>query len=62
VAIEIANSPNKLMEIKKRLADNRLTTPLFNTQLLAKHLEAAYMEMYRRYQADLVPEHIYVQN
>ncbi|MGZ5602068.1 MAG: tetratricopeptide repeat protein [Methylobacter sp.] len=62
VAIEIANSPNKLMEIKKRLADNRVTTPLFNTQLLAKHLEAAYMEMYRRYQADLVPEHIYVQN
>ena len=62
LAIELALNPEKLKGIKTRLIDNRLTTPLFNTPLFTHHIEAAYSEMYSRYQADLVPEHFYVKD
>ena len=58
LAIELAMNPKKLAEIKLRLVDNRLTTPLFDTPLFAKNLEATYMKMYERYQADLQRVHI----
>ena len=48
----------KLTDIKLKLARNRLTTPLFDTPLFTKNLEAAYIKMYERYQADLSPDHI----
>ena len=47
---------------KRKLADNRLTTPLFDTQLYTKHIEAAYTAIYERYQAGLAPDHIIVPN
>ena len=52
--------PEKLAAIKRKLASNRLTAPLFDTQLFTKHIEAAYAAMYERYQAELPPDHIYV--
>jgi predicted O-linked N-acetylglucosamine transferase (SPINDLY family) len=58
LAIELAMNPQKLVAIKLKLANNRLTTALFNTPLFTKNLEAAYSEMYQRYQADLPPDHI----
>ena len=62
MAIDLATHPEKLAAIKRKLAENRLTTPLFDTKLFTKHLEAAYTTMYERYQADLAPDHIVVQN
>lgn len=59
-AIELARHPVKLADIKQKLAINRLTTPLFDTPLYAKHLEAAYTAMHARYHADLPLDHIYV--
>ncbi|MBU3579232.1 tetratricopeptide repeat protein [Polynucleobacter sp. 73C-SIWE] len=58
LAIELALNHQKLADIKLRLANNRLTAPLFDTPLFTKNLEAAYIAMYERYQADLEPEHI----
>ncbi len=58
LAIELAKNPQKLAEIKKKLAENRLTAPLFDTPLFTKNLEAAYIAMMERYQADLQPDHI----
>ena len=58
LAIELALNPKKLADIKLKLANNRLTTPLFDTPLFAKHLEAVYIEMNRRYHADLELAHI----
>lgn len=58
LAIDLATDPQKLAELKRRLADNRLNTPLFNTPLFTKHLEATYIKMYERYQNDLPPDHI----
>lgn len=58
LAIELALNLKKLTDIKLKLANNRLTAPLFDTPLFTKSLEAAYVEMYERYQLDLEPEHI----
>jgi protein O-GlcNAc transferase len=62
VAIDLATHPEKLATVKRKLADNRLTTPLFNTKLFTKHIEAAYTAMYERYQTGLPPDHIIVPN
>lgn len=62
LAIELATNPDKLRKIKQKLVHNRLTTTLFDIQLFTKHIEAAYREIYERNQADLAPEHIYVQD
>jgi predicted O-linked N-acetylglucosamine transferase (SPINDLY family) len=59
-AIELAINPEKLAAIKHRLANNRITTSLFDTQLYARHIEAAYRAMYERYQANVQPDHIHV--
>ena len=62
LAIELATNPEKLARIKRTLADNRLTTPLFDTKLFTKHIEAAYSAMYERHKAGLAPDHIVIQN
>src|SRR5208337_4939606 len=59
LAIELATNADRLAEIKQKLAKNRLATPLFDTKLFTKHIEAAYTTMYERYHADLPPSHIY---
>jgi predicted O-linked N-acetylglucosamine transferase (SPINDLY family) len=59
-AIELAMHSNKLHEIKSKIERNRLTTPLFNTEIFAKHIEAAYEAMHNRYQAGLPPSVIVV--
>jgi protein O-GlcNAc transferase len=57
-AIALALNPKKLADIKSKLANNRSTSPLFDTPLFTKNLEAAYTKMYERYLADLPPESI----
>ena len=60
LAIALAKNPEKLAEVKARLVTNRLTMPLFNTPLFTQNIEAAYKQMYERYQADLPPDHFFV--
>ena len=60
MAIDLATHPEKLAVIKRKLAENRLTKPLFDTKLFTKHIEAAYAAMYERYQAGLPPDHIVI--
>ena len=59
-AIELAMNPQKMREIKEKLAKNIKTAPLYNTPLFTKHLESAYEKIYERYHDNLKPEHIYV--
>ena len=61
-AIELAPNPAKLRAIKDKIEQNRLTTALFDTPRFTKHIEAAYTQMYERYQTDLPPDHIYIQD
>ena len=55
VAINLATNPEQLAKLKLKLEQNRLTTPLFDTQRYARDIEAAYTGMYERYHADLPP-------
>ena len=58
LAIELARNPARLSALKERLQQNRLTAPLFDTDLYTRNLEAAYRAMYERYQSGLQPDHI----
>ena len=60
LAIDLAQNPAKLDSMKRKLSDNRLTMPLFNSELYAKHLEAAYIAMHERYRSGLPAAHIHV--
>jgi predicted O-linked N-acetylglucosamine transferase (SPINDLY family) len=60
LAIELATGPERLAAIKTRLANNRLSTPLFDTQKFTRHIEIAYQTMFERHQLGLPPDHIYV--
>ena len=60
MAIELATRPELMAAIKARLAENRLTKPLFNTKLYTRHIESAYATIHQRYQNSLPPDHIYV--
>ncbi len=62
LAIELAANPNRLADIRRKLARNRLTTPLFDTKLFANHIEAAYAAMHERCHAGLPPDHFQVAN
>jgi protein O-GlcNAc transferase len=55
LAIELATDPQKLTSIKKKLAENRLKTPLFNSLLFSSHIEAAYLKMMEFYWNGLPP-------
>ena len=61
LAIGLANNPERLKALKEKLAHQRLTTPLFDTPQFTKDLEQAYLQMVQRYQADLPPEHLFVE-
>ncbi len=58
LAIELARNSQNLEDIKLKLANNRLISPLFDTPLFTKNLETAFIKMVKRYQADLQPDHI----
>ena len=60
LAIELAMNTKKLAAIKLKLANNYLTAPLFDTPLFTKNLEGAYLKMMERYQADMMPDHIFI--
>src|SRR5262249_50426795 len=50
LALWLAQDPNLLGEIRKRLAENRLGCPLFDTDLSRRHIEIAYTAMWRLWQ------------
>jgi predicted O-linked N-acetylglucosamine transferase (SPINDLY family) len=53
LALKLATEQHILTAIRERLAQNRLTTPLFDTQSFRQHIEAAYVTMWERYQNGL---------
>jgi predicted O-linked N-acetylglucosamine transferase (SPINDLY family) len=62
LAIEIALNPEKLKFIKSKIALNKKTAPLFNTELYTRHIESAYLKMYQLHIDGKRPEHISVEN
>ena len=58
--LDLATNPQRLAAIKQKLAANRLSKPLFNTELFTKHLEDGYQQAYQRYFDGLEPDMITV--
>lgn len=50
LALKLAQHPEQRQAIKARLKANRDTTALFDTRMFCRHLEAAYIAMWRQYQ------------
>jgi len=49
-AIQLARDPHALKSLSVKLAVHRTEFPLFNTQRFTRHIEAAYVSMWERYQ------------
>ena len=51
LALRLAGDPDALSSIRQKLAHNRLTTPLFDTDRFRRHIEAAYTAMWETFQS-----------
>jgi protein O-GlcNAc transferase len=59
-ALVLATSPQRLLELRRRLHGNRTGMPLFDTPLFAGRIEAAFEAMWDRHRRGLAPDHIQV--
>jgi predicted O-linked N-acetylglucosamine transferase (SPINDLY family) len=60
LALRLAREPALLASYRKRLADQALSSPLFDTKRYTRNLEAAYREMWLRHEQGLAPDQITV--
>ncbi len=58
MAVDLASNPDRLAAVKAKLANNRLTTPLFDTELFTRDLERVFAAMCERRRLGLPPEDI----
>jgi predicted O-linked N-acetylglucosamine transferase (SPINDLY family) len=56
LALKLAHDATLLAALKRKLADNRNTYPLFDTARFARHIEAAYTTMWQRYKSGAAPQ------
>ena len=57
LAIALSKDSERILKIKQKLARNRLTTPLFDTDLFTRHLEKAFTKIYAHYESNQSPAH-----
>jgi predicted O-linked N-acetylglucosamine transferase (SPINDLY family) len=60
LAFTLATDPNQLTHIKSKLEANRLTQPLFDSEMFTRHLEKGYEMAYERYVNGQAPDNIVV--
>ena len=58
MAIGLAQNPAQLSQLRTRLAQNRSSSALFDTERYTRNLEAAYEQIHQRYQSGAAPEHV----
>jgi protein O-GlcNAc transferase len=56
LALKLAHDPSFLQAIKSKLVRNRDSYPLFDTVRFTRHIEAAYVTMWERYQRGEEPQ------
>ena len=54
--MKLATDPALLKSVVSRLAQNRLTHPLFDTARFTRHIEAAYATMWETWQRGEAPK------
>jgi predicted O-linked N-acetylglucosamine transferase (SPINDLY family) len=47
--MELATDPKKLLRIREKVTSNRLSKPLFNTELYIKNLENSFKQVHENY-------------
>jgi predicted O-linked N-acetylglucosamine transferase (SPINDLY family) len=60
LAVDLARDRERLQGLGRKLQENRLRAPLFDSRAYTRHLEAAYSAIYDRHQAGLPPEPIHI--
>jgi protein O-GlcNAc transferase len=60
LAIDLGGNSKKLAQVKQDLKNKVSSLALFNTPLFAKKLEAAYLQMHGRLEANLPPDHFQI--
>ena len=60
LALRLARNSELLASVRAKLASNRESFPLFNTERFTRHVEAAYSNMWERYQRGEPLAHITV--
>ena len=60
LAIALAEDPQRLAALRRRLADLRSTCPLFDTGRFTRGLERAYDAMMQRLRGGLAPDHLVI--
>lgn len=60
LAVDLATSPLKLIEIKEKLLLNKLSAPLFDAVLFTRGIEDAFIKIYQRYQMGSPPQNLYL--
>jgi predicted O-linked N-acetylglucosamine transferase (SPINDLY family) len=58
IAVDLASEPDRLIAMKRRLADQRLRSTLFSPADYARKLERAYLEMWRLHTSGVAPRAI----
>lgn len=61
-ALKLATTPPLLSELRSRLAQHRMTTPLFDSERFCRHLESAYVSMWERAERGMPPDSFVVQD
>jgi predicted O-linked N-acetylglucosamine transferase (SPINDLY family) len=61
LALELAANPERLSAVRARLAQQRMSCALFDTERFRRHVEAAYTEMWQRQQRGEAPADIRIQ-
>ena len=61
LALTLAQDKGRLLSLRRRLQQNRETSPLFNTNAYRQHLESAYRTMWESYEKGEAPTHFAVQ-
>jgi predicted O-linked N-acetylglucosamine transferase (SPINDLY family) len=61
LALELATHPARLAGLRARLARNRASCPLFDTDRFRRHIEAAYITMWERHRHGAPPASFSVQ-
>jgi protein O-GlcNAc transferase len=58
VAVALARESALVARIKKKLEHQRLRKPLFNTKIITRNIERAFLAIHQRHQNGLPPDHI----
>ena len=61
LALELALAPHRVAALKEHLLRARTSAPLFDTPRFCRHLEAAYLEIWRRHLGGEQPSPLWVQ-